>query len=99
MTSTTNIEISKIKMSPWDRSKSYDQNVITKIVRDIQINGCIDCNRPIVVNKNDDGNFTIIDGGAKYIAANNANLTTIPAVVLKIDNKSAALNTSFFIVF
>ena len=85
------IEISKIEMSPWDRSKDYSETIILKIRRDIRLNGGLDKNRPIIVNEKNDGNFTIIDGGAKFLSAKLENLESVPVIVVHLDAKDAAL--------
>ena len=47
MQTITHVNINQIETSPWDRSKGYDDTIITKLRKNIRDNGGIGEDHPI----------------------------------------------------
>jgi len=91
MRTITHVRINEIEASPWDRSKSYDDTIITKLRKNIRDNGGISEDHPIIVNKKCDGKLVVIDGSAKLVAAKMENIQTVPVAIEQLDNIDAAI--------
>ena len=78
------IDISKIKPNPNQPRKIFDQDALNELAASIKLHGIV---QPIVLNKQDNGEYLIIAGERRWRAANICGLKTVPAVIKNYTEK------------
>lgn len=74
----TEIDISKIYPNPNQPRKHFDETALQELASSIRMHGVI---QPLVLNKQDDGNYLIIAGERRWRASRLAGRSSVPAVV------------------
>jgi ParB family chromosome partitioning protein len=72
------IDVAKIRPNPFQPRTVFDAESLKELAASIRENGLI---QPLVVREAADGGFEVIAGERRYLAAKQAGLTTVPAVV------------------
>jgi len=80
----TEIDISKVKPNPNQPRKNFDQEALNDLAASIKTHGII---QPIVVNKQNNGEYLIIAGERRWRAANICGLKTIPVIIKNYTEK------------
>lgn len=78
------IDISKIKPNPNQPRKNFDAEALQDLASSIKVHGIV---QPIVLNKQDNGEYLIIAGERRWRAANLCGLKTVPAVIKNYTEK------------
>ena len=87
-TEIINIPIEQVKPNPFAQRKKFDEEGIKALAESITDNGLI---QPIVVRKTDDGKYyEVIAGERRLIASKLANMETVPAIVVYLDDDTMA---------
>lgn len=81
------LAITVIDPSPYQPRESYDDDTIESLAASIQTMGVI---QPIIVRPKDNERYELMAGHRRWLAAQRAGRTTIPAVVRSLDSQSAA---------
>ena len=81
------IRIADIEPNKSQPRKTFDKSALEELSASIAAHGVI---QPIVVKSVGDGFYRIIAGERRYRAAKMAALTEIPAIIMELDDKSAA---------
>jgi len=81
-----NIPIYKIIPNIYQPRLKFDEDSILELAKTIESRGII---QPLILRKVENS-YEIIDGERRYKAAKKANLKSVPAIVLEIDDKEAA---------
>lgn len=81
------IRISDIEPNREQPRKSFDESALIELSQSIAAHGVI---QPIAVRSTGDGFYKIIAGERRFRAAKMAGLSEIPAIVMELDEKSAA---------
>ena len=81
----SNISISSIVRNKYQPRKNFEKKSLEELTNSIKERGII---QPIIVRKSDDQDdkFEIIAGERRWLAAQNAGLHEVPAVIIKADN-------------
>ena len=83
-TEIINIPIEQVKPNPFAQRKEFDKEGIKALAESITENGLM---QPILVRKTDDGKYyEVIAGERRLNASVMANLETIPAIVVHLDD-------------
>ncbi|WP_045211979.1 ParB/RepB/Spo0J family partition protein [Desulfonatronovibrio magnus] len=83
---TRQISINKITPNPHQPRKKFDENKILELKESIEIQGVI---QPIIVRRNNLGEYQIIAGERRWRASKMAGLKTIPSIVRKYSDTEA----------
>lgn len=78
------IEISKIKVNPYQPRTEFDEDALNELADSIRTHGII---QPITVRRTDDG-YELISGERRFRASQRAGLTEIPAYIRSADNQA-----------
>lgn len=78
------IEIDKIRANPNQPRKNFDEEALKELAASIKVHGIV---QPIILNKQDDGNYLIIAGERRYRAAKLCGLKVVPAVIKNYTDK------------
>ena len=81
------IRISDVEPNRLQPRKTFEAAALEELANSIAVHGVI---QPIVVKSMGDGFYRIIAGERRYRAAKMAALTEIPAIVMELDDKTAA---------
>lgn len=81
------LAIAMIDPSPYQPRESYDDATIEALAASIQTMGVI---QPVIVRPKDHERYELMAGHRRWLAAQRAGRTTIPAVVRSLDSQSAA---------
>jgi len=81
------IEVNKLKEAKLNSNIVYEP-IYKKLKKDIEENGIF---YPIIVYKNGNENYTIIDGHHRVKAAKELNITKIPAIIVEVKSEKEAL--------
>ncbi len=84
--SVESIPVSKIIAGIYQPRKSFSQEELSELSNSIKENGLI---QPILLRKGDEDSYEIIAGERRFRASKLAGLTSIPAIVKKINNHEA----------
>lgn len=79
-----NVEIEKVRPNPNQPRKNFDIDALNDLAASIKIHGII---QPIVVNKEENGQYLIIAGERRWRAANICGLKEIPVIVKNYTDK------------
>ncbi|NLW52296.1 MAG: ParB/RepB/Spo0J family partition protein [Tissierellia bacterium] len=79
-----NVDIEDIDASEGNPRKTFDEEALKDLAESIKLYGII---QPIVLTKNDK-RYEIVAGERRYRAAKIAGLTTVPAIIKELDEKS-----------
>lgn len=80
----TEMDINKIFPNPNQPRKHFDEEALQELASSIKLHGII---QPLVVNKNDDGNYMIIAGERRWRASKIAGLEKVPVVIKNYTEK------------
>lgn len=83
-----NINVSSIKVSPYQPRVNFDEDNLKSLVESIREQGII---QPILVRKASNNKFELIAGERRLRAAKILGHDSIPAVIKQINNESAAI--------
>ncbi len=83
-TGVAEIEIDKIRANPNQPRKNFDEEALKELAASIKVHGIV---QPIILNKQDDGNYLIIAGERRYRAAKLCGLKVVPAVIKNYTDK------------
>ena len=83
-----NINVSSIKVSPYQPRVNFDEDNLKSLVESIREQGII---QPILVRKASKNKFELIAGERRLRAAKILGHDSIPAVIKQITNESAAI--------
>ena len=78
------VEIEKVRPNPNQPRKNFDIDALNDLAASIKIHGII---QPIVVNKEENGQYLIIAGERRWRAANICGLKEIPVIVKNYTDK------------
>lgn len=78
------VDITKIIPNPNQPRKNFDQDALNDLAASIKVHGIV---QPIVLNKQDDGEYLIIAGERRWRAANICGLKTVPAIIKNYTEK------------
>lgn len=78
------IELDKIFANPNQPRKVFDEGALKELADSISIHGVI---TPIVLNKDENGNYMIIAGERRFRASKLAGKSTIPAIIREYDER------------
>ncbi len=81
------VDISRIKPSPYQPRRRFDQEKLEELAISIRNSGII---QPVVLAKEPDGNYTLIAGERRWRAAQLAEMTRIPAVFRDLPEEKKA---------
>ena len=81
------VDISRIKPSPYQPRRHFDEEKLAELAASIQNSGII---QPVVLAKEADGSYTLIAGERRWRAAQLAKLTRIPAVFRELPEEKKA---------
>lgn len=81
------LPIQKIEPNPLQPRKNFDEEELQALADSIGLHGVL---QPLAVRRRDNGFYQIIAGERRWRAARLAGLTEVPAVVLDVDDKTAA---------
>lgn len=88
VSSTSEIEISKISPNPFQPRQDFDQRSLEELKQSIKQNGII---QPIAVRRMMSGIFELISGERRVRASQELGLKTIPAYVMQVDSDAEML--------
>ncbi len=77
------LSVNKIKPNPYQPRQEFSQNEIDKLASSIKQKGVIE---PLIVTYKDN-QYYLIAGERRLIAAKQANLTEVPAIIVEISNQ------------
>jgi len=82
------IELSRIKVNPYQPREDFDEEKLNELTDSVRQIGIL---QPVTVKMSKDfpGNFDLISGERRLIAAGKAGLITIPAYIYKTEDDSA----------
>ncbi len=72
------VDINKIKANPNQPRKNFDEEALKELAASIKIHGIV---QPIVLNKQQNGDYMIIAGERRWRAAKLCGLASVPAVI------------------
>ncbi|HEX2998866.1 MAG TPA: ParB/RepB/Spo0J family partition protein [Armatimonadota bacterium] len=77
-----------VEAGPWQVRRNFRPGKMAELVESVRSQGVLE---PILVQATPEGKYYIIAGERRYRAAREVGLTTIPAVVLEIDDLNARI--------
>lgn len=77
------IDVSKIQSNPWQPRTHFEEEQLESLAQSIRRHGVI---QPIVLRKLSEGQFQLVAGERRLMAAKRAGLESIPAVVRALDD-------------
>jgi ParB family chromosome partitioning protein len=77
------IEVSKIQSNPWQPRTHFEDEQLESLSRSISRHGVI---QPVVVRKLSEGQFQLVAGERRLMAAKRAGLENIPAIIRTLDD-------------
>jgi len=80
------IPVDKIDRNPFQTRKGFDEEKLKELAASIAASGVV---QPIVVRPVKDGRYTLITGERRWLASQQANKTTIPAIVREVSDVQA----------
>lgn len=83
-TGVTEVKTASIRPNPNQPRKHFDEEALQELANSIKVHGVI---QPLIVNKEDDGNYMIIAGERRWRASQLAGLDTVPVVVKNYTEK------------
>lgn len=75
------LPLSSISLNPRQPRQNIDKEALTELAASIQEHGIL---QPVIVQKHDEGKFTLVAGERRYRAAQMAGLQVIPALVKEL---------------
>jgi ParB family chromosome partitioning protein len=84
-TSQEELELDAIRPNPDQPRKTFDEEALNELAISIKSIGLV---QPITVRELEEGRYEIIAGERRYRAARMAGLTTIPAYIRKVEERS-----------
>lgn len=80
------LALDHVEPGPWQVRRDFRTEKMAELVESVRAQGILE---PILVRAGDAGRYQIIAGERRYRAAQEAGLTTIPALILDIDDVDA----------
>ncbi|HOQ27922.1 MAG TPA: ParB/RepB/Spo0J family partition protein, partial [Armatimonadota bacterium] len=80
------LAIDHVEPGPWQVRRDFRTEKMAELVESVRAQGVLE---PILVRASEGGRYQIIAGERRYRAALEAGLTTVPALVLEIDDVDA----------
>lgn len=80
------IDIDRIRLSPYQPRKSFDDEKLDELAESIREHGMIE---PVIVRPTDAGAFELVAGERRFRAAVRAGLRSIPAVARALDDRQS----------
>ncbi|OPZ64150.1 MAG: putative chromosome-partitioning protein ParB [Firmicutes bacterium ADurb.Bin506] len=81
--STMELKLDELSPNPYQPRRSFDEAALNELAESVKAHGVI---QPVVVRRVPGGGYQIIAGERRWRAARLAGLTTIPAVIKKMDD-------------
>jgi ParB family chromosome partitioning protein len=85
--SVLTVPVSEIVRSPWQPRQTFDESALRELSDSIRANGII---QPLVCRKLPDGRFELIGGERRLRAAQLAELTHVPLILIEAEDRKAA---------
>jgi len=82
------VAVTMIDSSPYQSRQSYDDKALDELVASIQEMGMI---QPVVVRPKGEERYELMAGHRRWLAAQRAGKTAIPALIRALDDRSAAV--------
>ena len=76
--SLTEIDVDRIVPNPWQPRLEVDETALAELVESIREHGIL---QPLIVTRNEDGQYALVAGERRWRAARAAGLLTVPIVV------------------
>lgn len=83
-TDNLNVKVEDINISPLQPRKEFDEEAIKALAVSIKEKGIL---QPLIVRKNDKGEYELIAGERRLRAAKEAGLTEVPVIIKELDDK------------
>ena len=80
------IAVDKIDRNPFQTRKGFDEAKLKELAASIAASGVV---QPIVVRPAKDGRYTLITGERRWLASQQANKATIPAIIREVSDVQA----------